>query len=181
MALPASLILTYKIEYETTSITLDSLIEKYDINREDIPDISNWRKQTEAEPEVEILAAPQPRAKRKKAQPKVDIVTLPVTPAIVTPPVKASPLNAIVEIAPEEIAHENQDVLDQIDEFKRLTLAKATKFVRDEADYADIKDLKDVVSIVDTIEKSYKGVKQGPAVNILVQNLVERFRDGDDC
>lgn len=172
MALPASLILTYKIEYETTSITLDSLIEKYDINLDDIPDISDWRKQTEAEPEVEILATPQPRAKRKKAQPKVDIVT---------PPVKASPLDAIVEIAPEEIAHENQDVLDQIDEFKRLTLAKATKFVRDEADYADIKDLKDVVSIVDTIEKSYKGVKQGPAVNILVQNLVERFRDGDDC
>ena len=178
MALPASLILTYKIEYETTSITLDSLIEKYDINLDDIPDISNWRKQTEAEPEVEILAAPQPRAKRKKAQPKVDIVT----PTIVTtPPAKTSPLDAIVEIAPEEIAHENQDVLDQIDEFKRLTLAKATKFVRDEADYADIKDLKDVVSIVDTIEKSYKGVKQGPAVNILVQNLVERFRDGDDC
>jgi hypothetical protein len=173
MALPASLILTYKIEYETTSITLDSLIEKYDINLDDIPDISDWRKQTEAEPEVEILAAPQPRAKRKKAQPKVDIVT--------TLPAKTSPLDAIVEIAPEEIAHENQDVLDQIDEFKRLTLAKATKFVRDEADYADIKDLKDVVSIVDTIEKSYKGVKQGPAVNILVQNLVERFRDGDDC
>ena len=172
MALPASLILTYKIEYETTSITLDSLIEKYDINLDDIPDISDWRKQTEAEPEVEILATPQPRAKRKKAQPKVDIVT---------PPAKTSPLDAIVEIAPEEIAHENQDVLDQIDEFKRLTLAKATTFVRDEADYADIKDLKDVVSIVDTIEKSYKGVKQGPAVNILVQNLVERFRDGDDC
>ena len=170
MALPASLILTYKIEYETTSITLDSLIEKYDINLDDIPDISNWRKQTEAEPEVEILATPQPRAKRKKT-------------TIVTPPLpaKTSPLDAIVEIAPEEIAHENQDVLDQIDEFKRLTLAKATKFVRDEADYADIKDLKDVVSIVDTIEKSYKGVKQGPAVNILVQNLVERFRDGDDC
>lgn len=178
MALPASLILTYKIEYETTSITLDSLIEKYDINLDDIPDISDWRKQTEAEPEVEILATPQPRAKRKKAQPKVDIATPPVTPA---PPAKTSPLDAIVEIAPEEIAHENQDVLDQIDEFKRLTLAKATKFVRDEADYADIKDLKDVVSIVDTIEKSYKGVKQGPAVNILVQNLVERFRDGDDC
>lgn len=177
MALPASLILTYKIEYETTSITLDSLIEKYDINLDDIPDISDWRKQTEAEPEVEILATPQPRAKRKKAQPKVDIVT----PTIVTPLAKTSPLDAIVEIAPEEIAHENQDVLDQIDEFKRLTLAKATKFVRDEADYADIKDLKDVVSIVDTIEKSYKGVKQGPAVNILVQNLVERFRDGDDC
>lgn len=177
MALPASLILTYKIEYETTSITLDSLIEKYDINLDDIPDISDWRKQTEAEPEVEILAAPQPRAKRKKAQPKVDIVT----PAPVVIPAKTSPLDAIVEIAPEEVAKENQDVLDQIDEFKRLTLAKATKFVRDEADYADIKDLKDVVSIVDTIEKSYKGVKQGPAVNILVQNLVERFRDGDDC
>lgn len=177
MALPASLILTYKIEYETTSITLDSLIEKYDINLDDIPGISDWRKQTEAEPEVEILATPQPRAKRKKAQPKVGIAT----PTIVTPPAKTSPLDAIVEIAPEEIAHENQDVLDQIDEFKRLTLAKATKFVRDEADYADIKDLKDVVSIVDTIEKSYKGVKQGPAVNILVQNLVERFRDGDDC
>lgn len=174
MALPASLILTYKIEYETTSITLDSLIEKYDINLDDIPDISDWRKQTEAEPEVEILATPQPRAKRKKAT----IVTPPVTPVT---PAKTSPLDAIVEIAPEEIAHENQDVLDQIDEFKRLTLAKATKFVRDEADYADIKDLKDVVSIVDTIEKSYKGVKQGPAVNILVQNLVERFRDGDDC
>lgn len=169
MALPASLILTYKIEYETTSITLDSLIEKYDINLDDIPDISDWRKQTEVEPEVEILAAPQPRAKRKKAT----IAT--------TPSAKTSPLDAIVEIAPEEIAHENQDVLDQIDEFKRLTLAKATKFVRDEADYADIKDLKDVVSIVDTIEKSYKGVKQGPAVNILVQNLIERFRDGDDC
>lgn len=173
MALPASLILTYKIEYETTSITLDSLIEKYDINLDDIPDISDWRKQTEAEPEVEILATPQPRAKRKKA-------TI-VTSAPIVTPAKTSPLDAIVEIAPEEIAHENQDVLDQIDEFKRLTLAKATKFVRDEADYADIKDLKDVVSIVDTIEKSYKGVKQGPAVNILVQNLVERFRDGDDC
>ena len=181
MALPASLILTYKIEYETTSITLDSLIEKYDINLDDIPDISDWRKQTEAEPEVEILATPQPRAKRKKVQPKVDIATPLATPTIATPPAKTSPLDAIVEIAPEEIAHENQDVLDQIDEFKRLTLAKATKFVRDEADYADIKDLKDVVSIVDTIEKSYKGVKQGPAVNILVQNLVERFRDGDDC
>lgn len=172
MALPASLILTYKIEYETTSITLDSLIEKYDINLDDIPDISDWRKQTEAEPEVEILATPQPRAKRKKPQQTI---------ATATPIVKTSPLDAIVEIAPEEVAKENQDVLDQIDEFKRLTLAKATKFVRDEADYADIKDLKDVVSIVDTIEKSYKGVKQGPAVNILVQNLVERFRDGDDC
>ncbi len=78
------------------------------------------------------------------------------------------------------IPSNTEELLDDVENFKRLAVAHAVKFMKNDAEFAEVKEFKDMVSIVDSIEKSYKGIADtGPTVNILIQNLTEKFHD--DC
>ena len=157
MALPASLITTYRLEYENTDISIDELCLKYDVSRDDLINSNTWHKTSECIPELVTSEVQQVKNKVTKI-------------AMMT----AEPL------APQDIAPTSNDMLEQIEEFKRIAIAYALKFIKTEAEYADIKDFKEVVNIVDSIEKSYKNNRPTETtVNIAIQNLVERF--SDDC
>jgi len=72
----------------------------------------------------------------------------------------------------------SEEVLADIKEFKSLAMQHALKFMKNDAQFAEVKEFKDIVAIVDSIEKSYKDTKDtGPTVNVLVQNITERFKD----
>jgi hypothetical protein len=56
---------------------------------------------------------------------------------------------------------------------------EAVKYIKEqlsESHLLDIKEFKDLVSSIKALEDGNK-TQQGPTVNILVQNLTERFRD----
>jgi len=68
---------------------------------------------------------------------------------------------------------------EKIEEFKKLALNHALKFMQDDAQFAEVKEFKDMVSIVGTIEASYKDTKPENTINIAIQNIVKGFTD--DC
>lgn len=102
------------------------------------------------------------------------------------PPEVIEPAEII--IAPEakpqprdlDIADGEEEMKEQIGEFKKLAMAHAVKFMKDDAEFAEVKEFKDMVAIVDSIEKSYKGAEaSGNTINIAIQKLVQKFED--DC
>ena len=69
---------------------------------------------------------------------------------------------------------------ENIDSFKRQALEHCLRFMSNDARFAEVKEFKDIVAVVDSIEKSIKGTSDtGPTVNIVIQNLAEKF--SDDC
>jgi uncharacterized protein (DUF433 family) len=135
-----ALLLSYQIEYETTNISKEELVDKYNITPKDLKGSEHWAKRNESSYLVE------------------------------------TPSQAIVLAATKET---NEDLMADIDKFKREVVAKALDFIKNHAQYAEVKELKDMVAIVDSVEKSYKDTNTGPTINVLVQNLTENFKD--DC
>ena len=99
----------------------------------------------------------------------------------------AEPLQVDIIDAPEiqviDIPKDTKELLENVEEFKKLAVAHAVKFMKSDAEFAEVKEFKDMVAIVDSIEKSYKDVKSNePTINVLIQNLTQKFRDTiDDC
>ena len=124
--------LAYKIEYETTDITLDELVDKYNLEPSSV---SSWKKKTKQE----------------------------VVPATIVPTTTVVTADTI---------------LDDILEFKKNAIAHAKEFMANDVRFSEVKEFKDMVAVVTTLEASLKEQKQ-PIVNVLVQNLTERFKD--DC
>ena len=99
----------------------------------------------------------------------------------------AEPLQADIIDTPEiqviAIPKDTKELLENVEEFKKLAVAHAVKFMKNDAEFAEVKEFKDMVAIVDSIEKSYKDVKSNePTINVLIQNLTQKFKDTpDDC
>jgi len=145
-----SLLLSYQIEYETTDITLTEIQQKYSIPSDKT---THWKKRTE------------PR----------DVILVPGTTTSDNPVPKTTISDK--NIVTTEDSHE--DLMADIDTFKKEVVAKALDFIKNHAQYAEVKELKDMVAIVDSVEKSYKDTNTGPTINVLIQNLTERLKD--DC
>lgn len=95
-------------------------------------------------------------------------------------PLQADIITSPIDTQDLKIPKDTVELLESIEDFKRKAVAHAIKFMRDDAEFAEVKEFKDMVAIVDSIEKSYKDTKDtGPTVNILIQNLTEKFQD--DC
>lgn len=162
----------YKAEYETTNITLEALLEKYELTKEELPGHETW-----------IAYNSKPAKPRKtKTQKKTDTILAQaaqseiVTPTIVTPILLPKPAG----ILPETSVTETQ--LAKIANFKELALDHCIKFMSQDAKFAEVKEFKDIVAIVDSLEKSYQKVDPEagkPTINIMINNLMERFKD--DC
>ena len=161
----------YKAEYETTNITLEALLEKYDLAKEELPGHETWIAYN-SKPAIAI--APKKTRTQKKtdtilAQP---IIALP-KPADILPETPA-------DILQETIGAEAQ--LTKIANFKELALDHCIRFMSKDAKFAEVKEFKDIVAIVDSLEKSYQKVDPEagkPTINIMINNLMERFKD--DC
>jgi hypothetical protein len=159
----------YQAEYEHTDISIDALLEKYQLTKDDIKGYEAWRKPGELE-----VVKPKPRRTKKidKVLQNLEVVdnkqeVLPTLPPTIT-------------TLPETTATEGQ--LKKIEEFKELALDHCLNFMHRDAKLSEVKEFKDIVAIVNTLETSYQKTDPDvgkPTVNILIQNLVERFQD--DC
>jgi hypothetical protein len=174
----------YKAEYETTPITIEALIAKYDLSPEDIKGHETWISFLNP-PKPAVATKPKPKTKK---QAKVDAIIDSISePAIVTPStIVTTPL------AKQELTNETVDFpvgkqltevqLGKIANFKELALDHCIRFMSQDAKFAEVKEFKDIVAIVDSLEKSYQKVDPDagkPTINILINNLMERFKD--DC
>ena len=164
----------YRTEYETTNITLKELMEKYDLTHEDIPGHEQWTK-------------PKPtRARKTKKVDKLisDIISEPVQPLVTLVTVEEHTITPESPLAkpPLIVTEPTETQLDKIAQFKELALDHCINFMNKDAKFSEVKEFKDIVAIVDTLEKSYQKVDPEagkPTINILVNNLMERFND--DC
>jgi len=173
----------YKAEYETTPITIEALIAKYDLSPEDIKGHETWISFLNP-PKPAVATKPKPKTKKQaKVDTIIDSISEPTTiapSAIVTTPLAKQELSLLASQANETIATEVQ--LEKIANFKELALDHCIRFMSQDAKFAEVKEFKDIVAIVDSLEKSYQKIDPDagkPTINILVQNLMERFTD--DC
>ena len=145
---------SYKIEYETTDITIEQMKLKYKLP--DSLDTSTWHKEVPPPPALTVLTEPPETA----------------------PPPAESPDTSSLGNGPGV-----ERMLSDIHEFKELTVARALSFMKNDGEWAEIKEIKDMVAIVDSIEKSVRPqVPESPAgitVQVLVQNLMSEFKR--DC
>ncbi len=157
------LLQSYKNEYTNSDITIDDLCRKYDLNRSELKGYTKWEKSKEVQQQL------------KEAE---DIIVLPKSEETNPTPDKLSS-NIVVPSDDVDINIVKQD----IEIFKKLAVKHAVKFIKDDAQFAEVKEFKDMVAIVDSIEKSYNNSPdKGTNINILIQNLTQKFRDTpDDC
>ena len=152
-----TLLKSYQIEYETTPITIDELAHKYDISKDQLKGHEAWTKlqptTTEATTNEHLATTP--------------LVTT-------TTPLVTTTTSLATSTSNQE---EDQTIMEDINTFKQAAIKKAILFMSNKADYASVREIKDMTSLVMEIEKSYKGTETGPTVNVLVQNITERFKD----
>ena len=137
------LLTQYRLEYETDpDITIEQLVEKYNLKLEDLKGYEEWAK-----------------------------------------PHDNNPYHTHNDIVPYEhtsLVPPSKDLEGDIKTFKEKAIAHCLAFIEKDARFAEVKEFKDIVSIVDSIDKSLKGTNDGgPTINVLVQNIAERFVD--DC
>lgn len=145
----------YKVEFETSNITKAELIKKYNIAPEQLGNTDSWEKRAG----VGIV--------REDNYVRKDITALREKPEkkLVTEP------------------QEPKDFLATIQETKELALTSTKQFFQDyDTDEVTTKEFKDMVGVLKDLEAGElvrQGKDTGPTVNILIQNLTEKFHD--DC
>jgi len=177
----------YRTEYETTNITLKELMEKYDLTHEDIPGHEQWTQHKSTA--TKSTKQPPTRARKIKKVDKLisDIISEPVQPLVTLavieePAITLEPVQTLVTKQPLVATEPTETQLDKIAQFKELALDHCINFMNKDAKFSEVKEFKDIVAIVDTLEKSYQKVDPEagkPTINILINNLMERFND--DC
>lgn len=158
---------SYQREFETTNINIDDLLQKYSLDLEDLEPIDNWTK-TYEEPQpldaelIEIISADSELHNNIVLPPTAEANNIPTTPEVKS----------------------KETILLDINKFKQKAVKEAIRFMDKDVDMAEIKEFKDMVAIVDSIEKSYTADKTNDSttINILIQNLQQKFKDTpDDC
>jgi len=156
------LLQSYKNEYQTTPISIEDLCIKYSLDIEELKsktDIDKWEK----------LYTPPETINEAEAEEHLDIIVLPENK---------------LDKSETKILTTKEEILEDIDEFKKKAVKECLRFIKDDARYAEVKEFKDMVAIVDSIEKSYKNsdTNEGTTINVLIQNLTQKFKDTpDDC
>jgi hypothetical protein len=171
----------YKAEYESTNITIDALKLKYDLTDSDIEGHESWVAYGTQAVEAKVISKPKritkSQAKTNKVLGQSIIVPATIETIPSLPEEPAQPEEPNTEVCPNL---DNQ--LSKIANFKELALDHCLTFMAKDAKWSEVKEFKDIVAIVDSLEKSYQKVDPDagkPTINILIQNLVERFQD--DC
>lgn len=168
------LLASLRIEYETTSITLDSLCHKHKVKPEQLKGSIEWKKKPGIIEDVEIVEPITIEAEQPTIVKEVE-------------PIEASPIQPTIVTKPKELTTKPEEptieltIEDKIKDFKEKAIDAALVFINQDVRFAEIKEFKDMVSIVDSIDSSLKkpSTNNAPTINILVQNLTERYKD--DC
>lgn len=144
----------YKTEYEATpGLTIQALCAKYSISAKELGDTSSWKKATGLPQARPILG------KQDECQPYHRVST----------PTQYSRYSA-----PQAC---DGDIQDNIYEYKKLAVAEAITRLRLEGSDMPVKEFKDLTSVVDMIERSFKGTQDGNQTNVLIQNIINNFKD----
>jgi len=162
------LLASLQIEYETTDINIDDLCLKHKTTRKELKGYTLWNKRDGIQEKVsdaitDIITEPIQEKVPVITDNNLTVQTTPDTPTIDIPPV-------IVV-----------DIKEQITTFKEKAMKEAIRFMDNDMKFAEVKEFKDMVAIVDSIDKSLQkdNSGQGQTINIMVQNLTERYKD--DC
>lgn len=145
----------YKAEFETTNLTIEEIITKYNIDKESLGSTETWEKRAT----VQIK--------------KLDSFKPVIVPDLA--PNTSLETNRL---------DEGEDILEEIQSIKRLALSSTREFFEGfDIDEITTKEFKDMVGVLKDIEvgelaRQGKG-NSGPTINILVQSLTENFKD--DC
>lgn len=143
----------YKTEYESTpSLTIQDLCAKYSISATELGDTSSWRKSST--PSARALLGRHDECSPYQR---------------VTAPTQYSRHTSL--------AKSDTDIQDNIYEYKRLAVAEAITRIRMEGSDMPVKELKELTTVVDMIEKSFKGASDGNQTNVLIQNIINNFKD----
>ena len=144
----------YKTEYESTpGLTIQDLCAKYSISATELGDTSSWRKSS----------APSARAllgRHDECSPYQRVTT----------PTQYARHTSLK-------AQTDTDIQDNIYEYKRLAVAEAITRIRVEGSDMPVKELKELTTVVDMIERSFKGISDGNQTNVLIQNIINNFKD----
>jgi len=142
----------YKAEFETSNISLEDLLTKYNITKKELGSTLRWEKR--------VGIVPDNTYKRK------DIIKPDIAP----------------NLEPGAIVLD-ENFLDIIQDTKKLALASTKQFFEDyNNEEVTTKEFKDMVVVLKDLESGElirQGKNTGPTVNILIQNLTEKFQD--DC
>lgn len=146
----------YKAEFETSNISIEDLLTKYNITKEELGSTTMWEKR------AGVGIVPDSTYKRKD---------------IIKPEIAPNTGQDIIVLDKEE------DFLDIIQDTKKLALTSTKQFFEDyDTDEVTTKEFKDMVGVLKDLESGElirQGKDTGPTVNILIQNLTEKFQD--DC
>lgn len=171
MALSETLLTLYKLEYQTTPITLDLLEQKYETK---LPkEAQTWEKLNEAP------TNPQPQ-KVKKAQRKSAKTPEPTSLEIDTEKALTLVPTEVVEVkdTPQTTDDPDNEIDTTIKEFKVIALQKALALLKEDTfNEMETRELKNLVIVVDTIDKARNKTPESTNVNVLVQNIVNKFID----
>lgn len=144
-----------KREFETTDLTIEQVCEKFKVKLEDLGPYSTWQKEL-PEP-IEVIVEP----------------TKPLAP-VETATSYQHPQNNID-------TEEYESILDIVDEAKREAAMKARDFFKsmdfDEVSTKEFKDMTGVLKDIESGEFTKSGKDKGPTINVLVQNMMEKFID----
>lgn len=169
------LLKTYQNEYEKTDISIDNLCLKYSLSTKDLKGYTSWTKPKKLTDITELIDSEPLTADSEKLK---DIIVHPKA-IINESELITKPKTSILD-TPEDA---DKATMEDIKTFKKAAIKEALRFIKDDAKFAEVKEFKDMVAIVDSIEKSYRvDGPTGPTINVVVQNLVNRFKEApDDC
>ena len=157
--------MSYQIEYQNTNITLEDLQEKYSLCSTSMKVANTWVKPHDHnidEPHDHNIDEPE-------AEHQIVVVTKQTPPLAVALAVAL----AVDNTSPEEM-------MKDIKTFKRSLLDNCIEFINTNSKYAEVKEIKDVAKIVMDLEDSFKDkTPKGATVNVLINNITEKFKD--DC
>jgi len=177
------LLQSYRMEYETTDITIDNLCDKYNLSTSDLSGYTKWTKTLEIDEEPEEQHEPEPIVTEPEDIIEEPIVIEPVMLSCdepIVPEVMLPTPSQATTPALDKYEDGDTDIKDQILSFKKSALNYAVEFMENDVKFAEVKEFKDIVSIVDSIDKSFqKNTESTTTVNVMIQNIMSEFHD--DC
>jgi len=142
-----ALLQSYKIEYETSDISIEDLCKKYDIATKDLKGYTKWQKILSSEDD--IIDEPEP-------QKTIDILD--------------------TNIVTNETKEVLLDDIDTFKRLAVKQAVKFIKEDAQFAEVKEFKDMVAIVDSIEKSYKDVKD-PIGTTINIAIQNLVERFSD----
>lgn len=94
-------------------------------------------------------------------------------------PVPVQLMHPMLQPEPSTYDDDKHQLTSNITDFKKRMVKECLHRLRNEGRMLEVKNLRELAQIVDIIDKSLKATSDGQNVNVLIQNIVNKY--GDDC